>query len=171
MPATTLPRARVGAYLWTIAHAHRRGEHTITSQKIAADTGIGASQIRRDLMALGRIGTRGVGYSTEQLLYELRVNGGVFCAGSGPVATRIRESLPGLRPAGLWAAGGESDARVLVLDEPDPDFGRTLARAFATAGVPLIVNYGEYLLDDDLPARVVNASPLLPLLTAITEEH
>jgi len=48
------------------------GKDRISSQEIAEYTNINATQIRRDLSAFGKFGKRGVGYSVEGLLSEIR---------------------------------------------------------------------------------------------------
>src|SRR5690349_22195053 len=48
------------------------GKDRISSQEIADYTNINATQIRRDLSAFGKFGKRGVGYSIDSLLSEIR---------------------------------------------------------------------------------------------------
>jgi redox-sensing transcriptional repressor len=48
------------------------GKDRISSKEIAEYTNINATQIRRDLSAFGRFGKRGVGYSIDSLLVEIR---------------------------------------------------------------------------------------------------
>src|SRR5262245_1588164 len=48
------------------------GKERISSQEIAEYTNINATQIRRDLSAFGKFGKRGVGYSIDSLLGEIR---------------------------------------------------------------------------------------------------
>ena len=48
------------------------GKERISSQEIADYTNINATQIRRDLSTFGKFGKRGVGYSVEGLLGEIR---------------------------------------------------------------------------------------------------
>src|SRR5438132_14194961 len=48
------------------------GKERISSQEISDYTNINATQIRRDLSGFGKFGKRGVGYSTESLLGEIR---------------------------------------------------------------------------------------------------
>src|SRR5438067_8705094 len=48
------------------------GKDRISSQKIADYTNINATQIRRDLSNFGKFGKRGVGYSIDGLLGEIR---------------------------------------------------------------------------------------------------
>jgi len=55
-----------------LAQAKKMGKDRISSQEIAEYTNINATQIRRDLSAFGRFGKRGVGYSVDSLLAEIR---------------------------------------------------------------------------------------------------
>ena len=48
------------------------GKERISSQEIADYTNINATQIRRDLSNFGKFGKRGVGYSIDGLLVEIR---------------------------------------------------------------------------------------------------
>src|SRR5690242_21785371 len=48
------------------------GKERISSQEIADYTNINATQIRRDLSNFGKFGKRGVGYSIDSLLSEIR---------------------------------------------------------------------------------------------------
>ena len=48
------------------------GKERISSQEIADYTNINATQIRRDLSNFGKFGKRGVGYSIDSLLAEIR---------------------------------------------------------------------------------------------------
>src|SRR5688500_18355655 len=48
------------------------GKERISSQEISDYTNINATQIRRDLSGFGKFGKRGVGYSIDVLLAEIR---------------------------------------------------------------------------------------------------
>jgi redox-sensing transcriptional repressor len=64
--------ARLSRYLQVLTQAKKMGKDRISSQEISEYTNINATQIRRDLSAFGRFGKRGVGYSIESLLGEIR---------------------------------------------------------------------------------------------------
>ena len=64
--------ARLSRYLQVLTQAKKMGKDRISSQEIAEYTNINATQIRRDLSAFGRFGKRGVGYSVDSLLSEIR---------------------------------------------------------------------------------------------------
>ena len=64
--------ARLSRYLQVLTQARKMGKERISSQEISDYTNINATQIRRDLSAFGKFGKRGVGYSVEGLLGEIR---------------------------------------------------------------------------------------------------
>ena len=64
--------ARLSRYLQVLTQARKMGKDRISSQEIAEYTNINATQIRRDLSAFGKFGKRGVGYSVDSLLSEIR---------------------------------------------------------------------------------------------------
>ena len=64
--------ARLSRYLQVLTQARKMGKERISSQEIADYTNINATQIRRDLSNFGKFGKRGVGYSIESLLAEIR---------------------------------------------------------------------------------------------------
>jgi redox-sensing transcriptional repressor len=64
--------ARLSRYLQVLTQARKMGKERISSQEIADYTNINATQIRRDLSTFGKFGKRGVGYSVEGLLGEIR---------------------------------------------------------------------------------------------------
>src|SRR5579884_868599 len=64
--------ARLSRYLQVLSQARKMGKERISSQEIADYTNINATQIRRDLSNFGKFGKRGVGYSIESLLVEIR---------------------------------------------------------------------------------------------------
>ena len=64
--------ARLSRYLQVLTQARKMGKERISSQEIADYTNINATQIRRDLSNFGKFGKRGVGYSIDSLLSEIR---------------------------------------------------------------------------------------------------
>ena len=64
--------ARLSRYLQVLTQARKMGKDRISSQEIAEYTNINATQIRRDLSMFGKFGKRGVGYSVDSLLSEIR---------------------------------------------------------------------------------------------------
>src|SRR5271154_7183453 len=64
--------ARLSRYLQVLTQARKMGKDRISSQEIADYTNINATQIRRDLSNFGKFGKRGVGYSIDGLLGEIR---------------------------------------------------------------------------------------------------
>jgi redox-sensing transcriptional repressor len=64
--------ARLSRYLQVLTQARKMGKERISSQEISDYTNINATQIRRDLSTFGKFGKRGVGYSVDGLLGEIR---------------------------------------------------------------------------------------------------
>lgn len=67
--------ARLPQYLHSAIEAAANGEDTISSDRLAELVGVNSATLRRDLASLDIAGTRGVGYDTKHLVYEL---GGVL---------------------------------------------------------------------------------------------
>ena len=94
--------ARLSRYLQVLTQAKKMGKERISSQEISEYTNINATQIRRDLSGFGKFGKRGVGYSIDVLLAEirkiLRTQGqhNIALFGAGPARPGDRE-LDGLR--------------------------------------------------------------------------
>ncbi len=63
---------RLSRYLQVLTQARKMGRERISSQEISEYTNINATQIRRDLSGFGKFGKRGVGYSIDVLLTEIR---------------------------------------------------------------------------------------------------
>src|SRR5437763_12560789 len=115
--------ARLSRYLQVLTQARKMGKERISSQEIADYTNINATQIRRDLSGFGKFGKRGVGYSTEGLLTEirkiLRTQGqhNIALIGAGRLGQAVASSP-------IFAEHGINIAAVL---DTDPDkVGRTV---------------------------------------------
>lgn len=63
--------ARLPHYLQCAVDAATKGESTISSDALAELVGVNPATLRRDLASLGITGTRGVGYDTKYLVFEL----------------------------------------------------------------------------------------------------
>src|SRR6187455_141086 len=115
--------ARLSRYLQVLTQAKKMDKERISSQEIADYTNINATQIRRDLSAFGKFGKRGVGYSTEALLNEirkiLRTQGqhNIALVGAGRLGQAIASST-------IFAEHGINIAAVFDVD-PDK-VGRTV---------------------------------------------
>lgn len=64
--------SRLPIYLQTVETIAATGQSTISSEALAARSGVSSSILRKDLSQLGRSGRRGVGYSCEDLASTLR---------------------------------------------------------------------------------------------------
>jgi redox-sensing transcriptional repressor len=63
--------ARLPIYLRTLMEAAAAHETTISSERLAELGGVNAAKVRKDLSYLGSLGTRGVGYDIEFLVFEI----------------------------------------------------------------------------------------------------
>lgn len=63
--------ARLPVYLRALQALTERGIPTISSEDLAATTGVNSAKLRKDLSHLGSYGTRGVGYEVEYLIYQI----------------------------------------------------------------------------------------------------
>jgi redox-sensing transcriptional repressor len=59
---------RLSVYLQVLTQSHKMGRERISSQQLSAYASINATQIRRDLSGLGKLGKRGVGYNVDHLV-------------------------------------------------------------------------------------------------------
>src|SRR3569832_630291 len=74
MSARAIPEAtvaRLPIYLRTLKEAAGAQETTISSERLAELGGVNAAKVRKDLSYLGSLGTRGVGYDVEFLIFEI----------------------------------------------------------------------------------------------------
>lgn len=63
--------ARLPQYLQSVVDAATNGDSTISSDALAELVGVNSATLRRDLASLGITGTRGVGYDTKYLVFEI----------------------------------------------------------------------------------------------------
>jgi redox-sensing transcriptional repressor len=191
--------ARLSRYLQVLTQARKMGKERISSQEISDYTNINATQIRRDLSTFGKFGKRGVGYSVDGLLGEirriLRTQGqhNIALVGAGRLGEAIASSP-------IFAEHG---INIAVILDKDPDkVGRTVgnvtveeydelaeavrernivvgvlavpaasaqsaASDLVDAGVRIIFNYSEALLDVPSEVAVHTSNPAVELLYAL----
>ncbi len=63
--------ARLPIYHRVLTHLAERGVATVSSEELAAASGVTSAKLRKDLSHLGSYGTRGVGYDTDYLVYQI----------------------------------------------------------------------------------------------------
>jgi len=191
--------ARLSRYLQVLTQARKMGKTRISSQEIAEYTNINATQIRRDLSTFGKFGKRGVGYSIDSLLEEirkiLRTQGqhNIALVGAGRLGQAIASS-PIFAEHGInIAAVVDTDAAkagmpignvqvapyeqladlvreknvvVGVLAVP-ADGAQSAADDLVAAGVRIIFNYSEALLETPADVTVHTSNPAVELLYAL----
>jgi redox-sensing transcriptional repressor len=205
VPATPNDRVTVGVaarlsrYLQVLSQAQKMGKERISSQEIADYTNINATQIRRDLSNFGKFGKRGVGYSIDSLLGEirkiLRTQGqhNIALVGAGRLGQAIASSPifaeHGITIAavfdtdeakigtplgnatiederGVKDAVREKNIVVGVLAVPAAA-AQSAATDLVDAGVRIIFNYSEALLDVPADVTVHTSNPAVELLHAL----
>jgi redox-sensing transcriptional repressor len=191
--------ARLSQYLRVLTQARKMGKDRISSQEISEYTNINATQIRRDLSAFGKFGKRGVGYSIDGLIAEirkiLRTQGqhNIALFGGGRLGQAIASSTifadHGFNVAAAFDTdegkvgspigdttitsyselGGiirDKNIIVAVLAVP-PEAAQQVADDVVEAGVKIIFNYTEALLDVPQEVTVHTTSPAVELLYAL----
>ena len=63
--------ARLPIYHRVLASLQDRSVRTVSSEELAAQSGVNSAKLRKDLSHLGSYGTRGVGYDVEYLIYQI----------------------------------------------------------------------------------------------------
>ena len=117
--------ARLSRYLQVLTQARKMGKDRISSQEMSEYTNINATQIRRDLSGFGKFGKRGVGYSIDSLLNEirkiLRTQGqhNIALVGAGRLGEAIASSP-------IYAEHGINIAA--IFDSDSAKVGRTVGR-------------------------------------------
>jgi redox-sensing transcriptional repressor len=191
--------ARLSRYLQVLTQARKMGKDRISSQEISEYTNINATQIRRDLSTFGKFGKRGVGYSVESLLSEirkiLRTQGqhNIALVGAGRLGAAIASS-PIFAEHGITiAAAFDRDSNKLgmvlggvpvsaledlddivrersivvgVLAVPE-DSAQEAADSLVAAGVKIIFNYSQALIDSPPDVQVHTSNPAVELLYAL----
>jgi redox-sensing transcriptional repressor len=191
--------ARLSRYLQVLTQAKKMGKERISSQEIADYTNINATQIRRDLSNFGKFGKRGVGYSIDSLLSEirkiLRTQGqhNIALVGAGRLGQAIAsspifaehginiaavfDSSPTMIGADIGGISVEDERRlkdavrdknivVGVLAVP-ASAAQKVADDLVDAGVRIIFNYSEALLDVPGDVTVHTSNPAVELLHAL----
>jgi redox-sensing transcriptional repressor len=191
--------ARLSRYLQVLTQARKMGKERISSQEIADYTNINATQIRRDLSTFGKFGKRGVGYSVDGLLGEirriLRTQGqhNIALVGAGRLGEAIASSPifaeHGINIAAVFDKDPDKVGRrvgnvdvseygtlpdavrdknivVGVLAVP-ADNAQSAADDLIDAGVRIIFNYSEALLDTPQDVAVHTSNPAVELLYAL----
>ena len=193
--------ARLSRYLQVLSQARKMGKERISSQEISDYTNINATQIRRDLSNFGKFGKRGVGYSIDSLLSEirsiLRTQGqhNIALVGAGRLGQAIASSPifaeHGINIAAVFDrdpdmigrpvgpnAGSVLDSKTLsdvvrdkniivgVLAVP-ASAAQQVADDLIDAGVRIIFNYSEALLDLPPDVTVHTSNPAVDLLHAL----
>lgn len=192
--------ARLFRYAAVLAQAKKTGRARITSQELAAYTGVNATQIRRDLSSFGTFGRRGIGYSVDRLLGELReilfmerkhrvalvgagrlgqaiANSPIFAEQGVTIATifdrdpaKVGQQFGGVTVsdyAGLGDVILGQEIVVAVLAIPAAS-AQQVAGDLAEAGVKIIFNYSEALLDLPDGVSVLNSNPATELVAALS---
>jgi redox-sensing transcriptional repressor len=191
--------ARLSRYLQVLTQARKMGKDRISSQEISDYTNINATQIRRDLSAFGKFGKRGVGYSTDALLSEirkiLRTQGqhNIALVGAGRLGQAIASSPifaeHGINIAAVFDIDPEKvgrrignhevseysrlketvrDKNIIVGVLAVPAGGaQQAANDLVDAGVKILFNYSEALLDVPQDVTVHTSNPAVDLLYAL----
>ena len=191
--------ARLSRYLQVLTQAKKMGKERISSQEISDYTNINATQIRRDLSGFGKFGKRGVGYTIDSLLGEirkiLRTQGqhNIALVGAGRLGqaiasspifaehginvaavfdtdpARVGEPIGSITVsayAGVKEAVREKSIVVGVIAVP-ATAAQSVADDLVAAGVKIIFNYSEALLDVPGDVAVHTSNPAVELLHAL----
>jgi redox-sensing transcriptional repressor len=184
--------ARLSRYLQVLTQAKKMGRETISSQELADYTHVNSTQIRRDLSGFGKFGKRGVGYNVDSLVSQirkiLRTTGkhNIALFGAGNLGQAIAGSdifadhgfrvvaLFDKDPAKVGHAVNENltvrpyDDLEKVIREEDVVVGvLAVPTAVVEAGVKIIFNYSEALLQVPPEVTVHTSSPAVDLLYAL----
>lgn len=109
--------ARLPQYLQSAIDAAKAGEATISSDRLAELVAVNPATLRRDLASLDITGTRGVGYDTKYLVFE--IGGALGLNQEWPVVIVGVGNLG--RALGNYAGLAERGFPVRALVDVDPD--------------------------------------------------
>jgi len=176
--------ARLSRYLQVLTQARKMGRETISSQELSEYTHINPTQIRRDLSGFGKFGKRGVGYNVDSLVSEirkiLRTSGqhNIALFGAGHLGQAIASSAifadHGFQVVAVFDVDEEKvgteigDVAVVVGVLAVPAAAaQGVADRLVEAGVKIIFNYSEQLLQVPPEVTVHTSSPAVDLLYAL----
>ena len=193
--------SRLSQYLQVLTQAKKMGKERISLQEISDYTNINATEIRRDLSGFGRFGKRGVGYTVDSLLGEirkiLRTQGqhNIALIGAGRLGQAIASSPifteHGINIAAVFDrdpdiigrqigsnSGSVLDVETLIDVVRDRNIiigviavpaesAQQAADKLVDAGVRIIFNYSEALLEVAQDAQVHTSNPAVELLHAL----
>ncbi len=147
--------ARLPIYHRVLTGLVDSGVTTVSSEELAADSGVNSAMLRKDLSHLGSYGTRGVGYDVDLLVYQIARELGitsewpVVIAGVGNLG-RALANYGGFDSRGF---------RIVGLLDADPQVvGRTFGRG-ARAQIVHDLSDLEQVVADGQPAIGVIAVP------------
>src|SRR5215211_226106 len=188
--------ARLSRYLQVLTQAKKMGKETISSQELADYTHVNSTQIRRDLSGFGKFGKRGVGYNVDSLVSQirkiLRTTGrhNIALFGAGHLGQAIAGSDifadHGFRVVAIFDVDPKKVGRPVgdsLVVRPPGDLERVVedeeivvgvlavpteaAHGVVDAGVKIIFNYSEALLQGPPEVTVHTSSPAVDLLYAL----
>jgi redox-sensing transcriptional repressor len=158
--------ARLSRYLQVLTQAKKMGKETISSQELSDYTHVNSTQIRRDLSGFGKFGKRGVGYNVDSLVSQIRKilrtagQHNIALFGAGHLGQVVRHNSE------LRSVVEEEEIVVGVLAVPTTA-AQGLADDLVDAGVKIIFNYSESLLQVPPEVTVHTSSPAVDLLYAL----
>lgn len=191
--------ARLSRYLQVLTQAKKDGRERISSQEISEYTNINATQIRRDLSGFGKFGKRGVGYSIDGLIAEIRkilrshgqhnialfgagrlgqaiANSAVFADHGFNIAVVFdTDSAKVGQPIGKTDVSPYAELKDVVRDKNiivgvlavPPASAQAVTNDLVDAGVKIIFNYSEALLNVPGDVTVHTTNPAAELLYAL----
>ncbi len=185
--------ARLSRYLQVLTQARKMGKETISSQELADYTHVNSTQIRRDLSGFGKFGKRGVGYNVESLVSQIRKilrtagQHNIALFGAGHLGTAIATSDifadHGFRVVAVFdvdrdRVGSQIGSLTVRHNSELPSVVETeeivvavlavpSAHELADAGVKIIFNYSDALLQVPPEVTVHTSSPAVDLLYAL----